>query len=355
MNISIGLSGGVDSSYAAYKLLESGHRVSGYFLQLTDNGNKGSISLAGRVAEKLNIPFTVLDLRNEFRDIILQYFMEEYIQGKTPNPCIKCNRLIKFGDILFNELAEFGEVTATGHYARIIKDETRGVYYLKKGVDPAKDQSYFLSTLNQEQLARIILPLGNYFKADVQMAVSELDLVPADIVESQELCFIENGHYSDFIKSETGLEFSPGPILHVDGSEIGTHTGLINYTIGQRKGLGIAWPEPLYVIRILPESNSIVAGEDRYLFSSKFVIRDFFWIWEEFKKMLPFPGRVKIRYLNKPGSAEIRLNRESEIEVEFKKPVRAITPGQHACVYKRDKVIGGGTISKTFLKGGEDE
>ncbi len=345
MKIAIAMSGGIDSSVAAYLLKRAGFDVTGFTLVLTDKNDNQHIEDARVTADIIGIEHKVIDFKAEFQEQILSYFTEEYLKGRTPNPCIKCNRTIKFGMFLFDKLKGYGDKIATGHYAKITFNADEEKYYLMKGKDPKKDQSYFLSTLNQGQLSRIIFPISGYLKSEIIQMGKELKFPAVQTRESNELCFIEQGHYSDYIKSISNLELVPGVIEYIDGTKLGEHTGIINYTIGQRKGLGLTWKEPLYVIKILQDENKIIVGENEHLFSSDFIVKEFFWVDEEFKNKPKFSAEVKIRYLNPPTSAEIINNADGSVLIKFQKPVRAITPGQHAAVYFDDSVVGGGSIN----------
>lgn len=345
MKIAIAMSGGIDSSVAAYLLKRAGFDVTGFTLVLIDKNNNQHIEDARITADLIGIEHKVLDFRAEFQKQILSYFTAEYLKGRTPNPCIKCNRTIKFGMFLFEKLKGYGDKIATGHYAKIEFNADEQKYYLKKGKDPKKDQSYFLSTLNQDQLSRIIFPISDYLKRDIIKIGEEQKFPAVQTRESNELCFIETGHYSDYIKSVSNLKVETGDIEYIDGTKLGEHTGIINYTLGQRKGLGLTWKEPLYVIRILPDKNKIIVGENEHLFSTDFIVKEFFWVDEGFKNKTKFSAEVKIRYLNPPTSAEIINNEDGSVLIKFQKPVRAITPGQHAAVYFKDSVVGGGSIN----------
>ena len=343
MKIAVAMSGGVDSSIAAYLLKNQGYDVVGFTLELINKKSDTHVQDAKKTAELIGIEHRVIDIKERFKKTILKYFVDEYLKGRTPNPCIVCNRTIKFGGFLLDILKNKAEYMATGHYAIIEKENKR--FTLKKGLDPAKDQSYFLSTLSQEQLARIILPLGKLNKTETSELAAELGFPAVDRDESQDVCFIEDGHYSDLVHELSGLYIEPGDIEYIDGEKLGRHNGIINYTIGQRRGLGISWSEPLYVVRILPEENKIIVGENKHLFTRQFFVPEFFWILEEFKHEKKFMGDVKIRYLNKPSLALIMVQDDGSVMIEFNEPVRAITPGQHAAVYKDDLVIGGGSIA----------
>ncbi|MDD3627656.1 MAG: tRNA 2-thiouridine(34) synthase MnmA [bacterium] len=346
--ISVALSGGVDSSVAAAILLEEGFEVSGFSLILSDPQAEKDISIAEECAKFLGIPFETIDLRNEFHREIMKYFIDEYRSGRTPNPCIKCNRVIKFGELLFKRVEKFSGKIATGHYAVIEHDEKNNRFLLKKGFDKKKDQSYFLSTLNQEQLSRVIFPVGKLKKTEVKDLARKLKLPSRNSKESNELCFIPEGHYSEYIRETSGLNEKEGNIEHVDGRLLGKHTGIINYTIGQRKGMRIAWSEPLYVIAIIPDENKVIAGEEKYLYSKRFIVENFFIVNPEYEGKNEFPGEIKIRYLNDPTPGRVQLISGNRTEILLDKAARAITPGQHACVYSGDVVIGGGTITENI-------
>ena len=321
------MSGGVDSSVAAILLTEQGYSVYGVHFRIKDSDS--GIDLEGLQCE-------TLDLREKFKREIIHNFIDEYRNGRTPNPCIRCNQLIKF-DLLLRKAKELGcEFIATGHYARC---EVRGLRYeLLKGKDRKKDQSYVLYRLNQEQLAQTLFPLGEMTKEQVRKKAKELKLPVADKEESQEICFIEDDDYGRFIRENAPGIVRPGPILDKEGKKVGEHEGVAFYTIGQRKGIGHHKGEPKYVIAIEPERNAVIIGDDKDLLKAELYADDLSFISGE-PPSTPLEITAKIRY-NSP-EAEAILDKA---KVVFKKPQRAITPGQSVVFYQGEEVIGGGII-----------
>lgn len=364
----IAMSGGVDSCVAAALLKREGYEVIGVTMQLWPHEEDaakaeqfgGCCSLAAiedarRVADVLDIPHYVLNFRQRFKKLVIDYFCQEYQAGRTPNPCIRCNQFIKFEELLNKARELEADHIATGHYARIEFDPTRQRYLLKKGSDRRKDQSYALYTLTQEQMARTLFPLGDLRKTDTRKLASGLDLPVADKKESQEICFIPDNDYAAFLKRympETYL--NPGPIVDTKGDSIGKHRGLIHYTVGQRKGLGVNQkPEkgkqvqPLYVVKISKLDNTIVVGSEEELFGSDLIAEEVNWIL--FDKL---DGEIevtaKIRYLADEAKAKVSLCEkvgEEAVLVRFDKPQKAIAPGQSVVFYQGESVVGGGTIS----------
>lgn len=293
---------------------------------------------ARKVCEKLGIPFYEVDLVNEYREIVLAYFRSEYLKGRTPNPCIRCNQLIKF-KALIEKVEKIGiefDYFATGHYARVEYDFGRNRYILKKGIDEKRDQSYFLFGLTQSQLSRVLFPLGNYKKSDVRKIAEDNGLEVYDKEESQDFY---GGDYRELL----GVRPSSGPILDKYGRVLGRHKGIWNYTIGQRRGLGLHSEKPLYVIDIDPERNAIIVGEERELYREEFKAVDVNWISIE-KLQEPIEATVKIRYKSEETKCIIFPLSENEVFVKFKEPQRAVTPGQASVFYNGDIVIGGGII-----------
>jgi tRNA-specific 2-thiouridylase len=353
----VAMSGGVDSSTAAWFLKESGYEVIGATMCIgtADRSQAGLFRCCGlsdiedarRVSLQLEIPFHVLNLRGEFEKEIIDYFCNEYAGGRTPNPCIVCNERMKFGSFLKNALELGADYIATGHYARLAHDQTAGQYVLKKGVDEAKDQSYVLFSLKQEQLRYILFPLGEHRKRDVRQKAFEVGLKVHDKPESQEICFIQESTYHIFLKERLGESIEPGPIVDLEGHVLGRHKGIPFYTIGQRRGLGLAKGKPLYVIGIDRLKNAILVGEEKHAYSDTFVVDDPNWIVSP-KTASTFPAKVKIRY-NHPGSeAELCLRGKGEVEVKFRSPQKAITPGQAAVFYDGETVLGGGWIKRVI-------
>lgn len=344
------MSGGVDSSVVAGLLKDKGFAVIGITMQIWERSKDwggccgiGSIEDAKKVAHKLGIPHYVLNFRDVFKEKVIANFCAEYKQGRTPNPCIKCNQYLKF-DALLKEAKKLGaDYIATGHYARIEFDKQRKRYLLKKGIDGQKDQSYVLYMLTQEQLQHTLMPLGELTKIKVRQIAREKDLPVAEKAESQEICFIPDNNYGSFLQEHINEEAKPGPILNKEGETIGEHQGIIFYTIGQRKGLRIAAKEPLYVSAIDKENNSIIVGKKTQVYGEELVVDGFNAIYrEEIKE--PIKAEVKIRYLHPPASATVIPLGKDKLKVKFEQPQWAITPGQAVVFYHDSMVIGGGTI-----------
>lgn len=351
-HVVIAMSGGVDSSVSAALLKEQGYKVTGVSLQLYDPVPrepgcrlKTCCSLddvldAGRVAKKLGISFEVIDMRAEFKELVINYFIAEYAAGRTPNPCIRCNDLIKF-DLLMKKAKEMGaDVLATGHYARISED-VNGRRQLLTGLDPAKDQSYFLFTLTQEQLQKVVFPVGMLEKVMVRKLAAEYALPVAQKHESQEICFIPDNDYVNFLETH-GVAQKPGEIVLADGTLIGSHAGLHRYTVGQRKGLGIAWKQPLHVCAIDTENNRLVVGEREDLAS--FELTAVRATWSLSRPASEFRAACRIRYRHTPAPCRVVLHGEDAFSVYFDTPQTSVTPGQAAVLYEGDAVLGGGWI-----------
>lgn len=339
--IVVAMSGGVDSSVAAALLKEQGYDVTGITMQIWPRGERddsccslSAVEDARRVANKLGIPHYVLNFEKLFKKTVIDDFISEYGRGRTPNPCVKCNRLVKF-DALLKKAKELGaDHIATGHYARIGK--AHGRYVLKKGIDPKKDQSYFLYPLSQEALSMTIFPLGYLTKVEVRKLAKKFKLKVADKEESQNICFV-SGSIAELFKAKKG------DIIDMGGKTIGKHNGYQLYTIGQRKGLGISAKKPSYVVKIDPKMNRITAGDRGDVFGDDLKASDLNWI-SVGKIDSPFKAVAKIRYNTAGDDAEIVPTDREKIRVMFKKPQFAITPGQSVVFYDGDTVIGGGII-----------
>ncbi|MBI5893082.1 MAG: tRNA 2-thiouridine(34) synthase MnmA [Deltaproteobacteria bacterium] len=346
------MSGGVDSSTAAALLKEQGYDVIGISMKLwdyPDDANKfaGCCSLddindARRVADKLDIPFYVVNMEDVFSKEVVDYFVSSYLNGETPNPCLKCNQILKFQVLLKKAMELEADFLATGHYARIIHNDR---YKLLKGIDNTKDQSYFLFTLTQEQMSKIMFPLGNMTKKDVRNHAKRFGLKTAEKKESQDICFVPDGQYPDFIIKRLGTFIKSGDIVDKNGNILGTHDGLYKYTIGQRKGLGIARGKPQYVIDIDIKSNMVIVGDKDEAFSIGLIAKELNWIGIE-KLNEQIEVESKIRYRHKGVKSIIKPAGEGRARVEFSKPECAVTPGQAVVFYKEDEVIGGGWIEK---------
>ncbi len=344
MKIAVAMSGGIDSSVAAALLKQEGHDVTGLTMQLTDNGNnQNAIESARRAADRLDIHHQVVDLRDIFERVIIADFCREYSLGNTPNPCVLCNRYIKFG-VLREKIKEVGaDYLATGHYVRNERDKASGRYLLKKGKDKQKDQSYFLYRLKQEQLANVIFPVGNLNKATVKRIAAELKLTASKRPESQEICFIPGADYISFLKDRLATLPPVGPVLDTEGNVLGQHEGIAFYTVGQRKGLRITSEKPLYVTDIEPARNAVIVGSQAQTYSDVLVADSLNWIGGTMPEK-PTKVKASIRYQHPEAEAEVSPRNEDSVYVKFAEPQMAVTPGQSVVFYNGDTVIGGGTI-----------
>lgn len=369
MKIAVAMSGGVDSSAAAALLREQGHELIGFTMQLwnqrrgisvDENGDPlpsrccslDDVYDARRVAESLGFPFYVLNLEKEFETSVVEPFVESYLAGETPIPCVACNSRLKFASLDKMAVSLGCDKVATGHYARVEYDEAAGRYRLFRGRNHAKDQSYFLWELTQEQLSRAYFPLGEMQKEDVRGIARSANLYTAEKQESQEICFVPDGKYSEFIDRYLNhegrkSELPPGgEVVTTAGEAVGTHTGIHRYTIGQRRGLGIAHERPLYVVQIERARNQIVVGEADELESLEFTAKGVNWVAFN-EPVEPVRANVKVRYRHEPAPATIYpLPDEKKARIVFDEPQRAITPGQATCFYDGEEVVGGGWIVK---------
>ena len=354
------MSGGVDSSVAAYLLKKQGVDVVGLSFELWDKRDLEAsnvccsietIELAKSVSMKLGIEHYTVDVRDAFYAHVIENFCESYIKGLTPNPCILCNKYIKF-DFLLKKARELGaDSVATGHYARVERpsDVERGAsddarrFLLKKGVDPVKDQSYVLYVMKQEELAKTLFPLGEMVKDETRRIAREIDLATALRAESQEICFVGNDRYADFIKDFSPDALRPGPIVDKNGSVLGEHKGIVFYTVGQRKGLGISSLQPHYVSSIDRDSNTITVGLREDAMKERMNVREINWISTD-SLTAPVKAHVKVRSTMKEVSATLIPDGKSAVTVEFERPQWAPAPGQSAVFYNGDLVIGGGII-----------
>lgn len=343
MKLVIAMSGGVDSSVAAAILKEEGYEVIGATMRIIPSANAGTD--AAKVARRLGIPHHVLDFRDVFAHRVIDDFCREYSLGRTPNPCVRCNKYIKFG-ILRERARELGaDFIATGHHARVERNENNGTYLLKKGADKQKDQSYFLCQLTQEQLNHALFPIGNLTKDKVRQIAREMNLPVADRPESQEICFIPDDDYAGFLKDYLPQASHPGPVLDREGNTLGQHQGILSYTIGQRRGLGIAAAEPLYVTAIEPDRNAVVVGTKEQTYGTELVAGDLNWIAAA-RPESPIRVKARIRYRHPEAEATVSPRDDDSVYVKFIRPQLAITPGQTVVFYDGDTVIGGGTILK---------
>jgi tRNA-specific 2-thiouridylase len=357
----VAMSGGVDSSLCAALLKEQGYDAIGVTMRLwvspefedeAKDSGRGCCSLsavddARRVADTMGMPFYVLNFKEPFRLQVVDYFVEEYRRGRTPNPCIACNRYMKF-DLLLKKAFELEAwYIATGHYARIEYDEASGRYRLKKAVDASKDQSYALYNMTQEQLSHTLFPLGGYLKTDVREMATQYGLAVANKPDSQEICFIPDDDYKRFLREETDVKQVPGPIVDTQGNVLGKHEGLMNYTVGQRKGLGIAVGKPIFVVALDMEKNTLVVGDNQDVHVRSLIADDVNYILidrlDEAKRVM-----VKIRYHAKEVPATLSPLGEGRVRIDFEEPERAVTPGQSVVFYDSDDVVGGGTIQEAI-------
>jgi len=354
------MSGGVDSSVSALLLKKQDYDAHGFFMKFWSEPACGkdlensycdseSLEKARKIADKIGIPFHVIDAQKIFKKTVVNYFIDGYKNLETPNPCVICNQFVKFGWFLdFAEKLGFPKI-ATGHYVRIKKDNDK-IHHLLQGKDETKDQSYFLCRLNQSQLSKIIFPVGNMTKIEVKKIAEKNNLSFKDKKESQEICFIKDGSYQEFLKRQLPKKyFCPGNILDTKNKKIGEHQGLLNYTIGQRKGIeprGIKNENrrPSYVIKLEKKGNNLIVGEGKEILRKSMKIKNISWISKEARKKALL--KVKIRYRSAPVSCRIKFSRKNkgEAEVEFIKPQRAITPGQFAVFYSAKEVLGSGVI-----------
>lgn len=353
--VAVAMSGGIDSSMAAKILKDKGYKLIGITLKLLPDDfnpeknkktccSERDIKAARKAALKLNIPHVVLDLIQPFRERIIEPFCMYYKKGLTPNPCVDCNKFIKFGILLEKARSLGAAFTATGHYCRIEKSKESALYEIKKGIDISKDQSYMLWRLSREQLSHIKTPLGELLKGDVKTEIKRVFPFLKKKDESQDICFIPGNNYHSFLKTRL-KNIKKGPILDTEGNTIGTHRGYIFYTIGQRKGLGISYPEPLYVKEIIPEDNTIIAGVQKDIMQKTLKVKNTNFI-AGYPPGKIFRAAVRIRYNSPESPAEIKITGRKTAVITFDNPRKAITPGQSAVFYDKDTLLGGGIISK---------
>lgn len=345
--IAIAMSGGVDSSVAAHLLTQAGHEGVGISMVIWPNSrccNNEAMRDAGDVAQQVGVPFHKFDFVEEFKRKVVDNFTQSYMNGLTPNPCAICNSDFKFLELFAMARDKFGcERVATGHYARVRFDEASGRWQLLKAVDPNKDQTYMLYALTQDQLARCVFPVGELHKPQVRAIARELGFVVADKPESQDLCFSEDPQ--GFLREQLGDQIQPGEIVDLDGRVLGRHLGIVNYTVGQRRGLGLAAPEPLYVIRIEPETQRVVVGPKEATLGTVLVAEQLNWV-SMAEPAEAFEADVKIRYKSAPARAVCEPLGGDRVRIRFFEPQHAISPGQVACLYDGDLLLAGGLIAK---------
>ena len=348
----IAMSGGVDSSVAAYLTMQEGFDCAGATMRLFDGedkncGSSEAVNDARSVADRLGIPFYVFNNTEEFRYCVIDDFVAAYEHGLTPNPCIQCNRHLKFSRFLEQALALDCEYIVTGHYARIARDPATGRYLLYKAADSAKDQSYFLYALTQQQLARIRFPLGSFTKDQIRGIASEQGFINAKKRDSQDICFVPDGDYAAFLRRHTGKTYPSGNYLDVQGNVVGKHSGAVNYTLGQRKGLGIAMGQPVYVCAKDMQANTVTVGPNEALFHTTLLAKDwFFFPFDSLAEPIRVKAKTRSRMIEQPATVYPEEN--GYCRVVFDEPQRAITPGQSVVLYDGDLVVGGGTITEVL-------
>lgn len=352
----IAMSGGVDSSVAAYLMLEAGFRCMGANMRLHQDAGTGLDRLricctrrdmedAAGVAEQLGIPFEILVYSGEFQKRVVDRFIQVYEAGGTPNPCVDCNRFLKFDRLLRDAEARGFYHVVTGHYARVERCEASGRWLLKKALDEGKDQTYFLYTLTQRQLARVRFPLGGMEKRQVRELAERLGLVNAEKRDSQDICFVPDGDYAAFMERTTGRTYPPGDFLDLKGRVVGRHKGAVRYTLGQRKGLGLAMGEPVYVCGKNMEKNTVTVGPESALYAREVLVEDLNWISVEgLDASMRVAAKTRSRQREQP--ARIFPEAGGRVRIVFDRPQRAVTPGQAAVFYDGDTVVGGGTIAE---------
>ena len=355
----VAMSGGVDSSVCAGLLKEQGYDVVGITMQIwdyrnfeTNPGNSfgtccslDDVYDARRVADALDIPFYVVNFERHFEQTVIEKFCDDYFSGRTPNPCILCNQTLKF-EILLRRARELqASCLVTGHYARLVRNHNR--YSLYKGLDSSKDQSYFLFTMTQKQMQHVQFPLGSLTKKMVREHAVRLKLPVAEKRESQDICFVPDGNYVRFLEEQRGVGTMNGDIIHVNGQVLGQHHGTYRFTIGQRRGLGLAWPQPLYVIAVDPEKRHVIVGERHYLDVNSCYISKVNWIIDCPKA--PFEAKCRIRYQHKEVTATITPLKDDTAKVDFLSPQTGVTPGQALVIYDGDQVLGGGWIESSAV------
>ena len=347
--IAVAMSGGVDSSLTAAMLLKQGYKVFGITLWLWVSGTPYdevplAVTDAKKMCDFLGIEHHVIDARDVFYDNVVDYFVKEYAYGRTPNPCVFCNKNIKF-DLMLNRALELGAThMVTGHYAQVNYNEETGLYELHKGVDPTKDQSYVMYNMNQRILSHLMFPLGGQCKTETRKLAAEYDLPVAKKPDSVDICFLPHGNYQKLVVEEMKGKPKTGNIVTEDGEVLGKHNGLFNYTIGQRKGLGIAYKHPLYVIGFNGDRNEVIVGSNERLFTNRMICKFYNFLDDTIHKELKAEG--KIRYAANPSPCTARILDDDTMEVIFEEPQRAITPGQSVAFYNGTQLLGGAVIDR---------
>jgi tRNA-specific 2-thiouridylase len=354
----VGMSGGVDSSVAAYLLKEQGYEVVGVTMQIWQDGDADAMEEEGgccglsavddarRVARTLEIPYYVMNFKDDFQKNVIDYFVEEYKKGRTPNPCIACNRYVKWESLLTRSLGIGADYIATGHYAKVVQLEN-GRYALRQSKTIKKDQTYALYNLTQDQLSRTLMPVGDYTKDEIRVIAEKISVRMANKPDSQEICFVPDDDYAGFIKEYSGDTFEPGDFVDLNGNILGKHKGIIHYTIGQRKGLGLSLGRPGFVVDINVETNEVVIGTNEDVFAQGCIVDCInLMSIEKIEGVMEYSA--KVRYSHQPGACKIRMLDENRMECVFDQKQRAITPGQALVIYDGDLVVGGGTILSSF-------